>query len=167
MEIHEKVWGEEHWIVNNPEYCGKKLIIKKGFRCSLHLHKIKHETFYVHSGRVLMEHRETSKILYAGDTITIDRNDLHRFTGLDDLNEIFEFSTQHFEDDSYRMIESGEVSQEELNLVHHCYKNSWAENNKWIKGNLSFRSALKDPLWWAGVVAIIATILYFYLREGA
>jgi quercetin dioxygenase-like cupin family protein len=122
MEIHEKVWGEEHWIVNNPEYCGKKLIIKKGFRCSLHLHKIKHETFYVHSGRILMEHNERVEILSTGSTVTINRNDLHRFTGLDDLNEIFEFSTQHFEDDSYRMIESGEVSQKDLDHIEEIFR---------------------------------------------
>ena len=34
----EKVWGEEHWIVNR-DYCGKKMVLNKGFRCSLHFHK--------------------------------------------------------------------------------------------------------------------------------
>jgi hypothetical protein len=28
MKVVEKVWGKEHWIVNN-EYCGKLLILKK------------------------------------------------------------------------------------------------------------------------------------------
>ena len=54
IEIYPKVWGEEHWIVNK-EYCGKKLVLKKGFRCSMHFHKIKDETFYVISGKVLIE----------------------------------------------------------------------------------------------------------------
>jgi hypothetical protein len=38
-----KSWGEEHWIVNG-EYCGKKLVLKKGHRCSLHYHKVKDST---------------------------------------------------------------------------------------------------------------------------
>ena len=35
----EKVWGHEEWIANNDKYCGKKLVVKKGFRCSMHHHK--------------------------------------------------------------------------------------------------------------------------------
>lgn len=34
---------------------GKILTLKKGFRCSLHTHKIKDETFYILDGEVLME----------------------------------------------------------------------------------------------------------------
>ena len=33
IEIHPKVWGEEHWIVNE-RYCGKKLVLRQGYRCS-------------------------------------------------------------------------------------------------------------------------------------
>ena len=51
----EKVWGHEEWIVNNPKYCGKKLVLKKGYRCSIHKHDIKDETFYILSGTVLLE----------------------------------------------------------------------------------------------------------------
>jgi hypothetical protein len=41
----EKVWGEEQWLVNTGAYCGKRMLLKKGFQCSLHHHKIKDETF--------------------------------------------------------------------------------------------------------------------------
>ncbi len=54
IKIVTKEWGEERWIVNR-DYCGKLLILKKGFRCSLHYHKNKDETFYVNKGKVLME----------------------------------------------------------------------------------------------------------------
>ena len=50
----QKVWGSEEWIVNRA-YCGKKLILNKGFRCSMHYHKNKDETFYILKGKVLME----------------------------------------------------------------------------------------------------------------
>ena len=49
----KKKWGKEIWIVNR-EYCGKKLVLNKGFRCSMHFHKNKDETFYILTGKVLM-----------------------------------------------------------------------------------------------------------------
>jgi len=117
MEIHKKVWGEEHWIVNTPLYCGKKLLLKKAFRCSVHCHKIKHETFYIQSGLVLMSIGDKSLFMKPGDSIEIKPGVYHRFTGCADHTEIFEFSTQHFEDDSYRIIESGSVSKEEMDKI--------------------------------------------------
>lgn len=113
MEVHPKVWGEEHWIVNNEKYCGKKMLLRKGFQCSLHYHKLKHETFYVQSGRVLMimghDDNQGIRELLPGDTVTIAPYVKHSFRGIED-SEIFEFSTQHFEDDSYRLTKSGPVA---------------------------------------------------------
>ena len=102
MKIISKVWGEEHWIVNNDKYCGKKLILKKGFRCSIHHHKIKDETFYIIKGEVLMElgeNCEKRRVMKPGDSIHIHPNLWHRFTGIED-SEIIEFSTKHMEEDS-------------------------------------------------------------------
>jgi len=115
----EKVWGHEEWIVNNDKYCGKKMVLKKGFRCSLHKHKLKDETFYVASGKVLLEMEEDGKssqrILMPGDVQHIKIGLWHRFTGLAD-SEIFEFSTFHRENDSYRREMSGAVDLEVLQL---------------------------------------------------
>jgi len=125
MEVHKKVWGEEHWIVNNKKYCGKLLFLKKDFRCSLHHHEIKTETFYILSGKVKMELEckaqsifSSSHILTAGNTLHVCPGILHRFTGLED-SEIIEFSTQHFEDDSYRDPEnlSGPVPESQATQV--------------------------------------------------
>jgi len=55
MKTVDKDWGRELWIVNNDKYCGKILELNKGYRCSIHYHKIKDETFYILEGRVLME----------------------------------------------------------------------------------------------------------------
>ena len=52
----EKVWGAETWLCNTDHYCGKILHLNKGYRCSIHSHKIKDETFYILYGKVLMEH---------------------------------------------------------------------------------------------------------------
>jgi len=112
----EKVWGKEEWIVNNKDYCGKRLLLNKGFKCSLHRHKNKHETFFVSKGKVFFEIEEVSKILNVGDVQEIKPGEKHRFTGLED-SEIYEFSTHHEDDDSYRDEVSGEANLEELNKI--------------------------------------------------
>lgn len=107
METHPKVWGEEHWIANGT-YCGKKLILRKGFQCSLHYHKNKDETFYVQSGKVGFELGDKKCELLPGDSVHVPPTVPHRFTGLED-SEIFEFSTYHEEEDSYRLEPSRPV----------------------------------------------------------
>lgn len=112
MHFVPKGWGSELWIHNDELYCGKKLVLFKGKRCSLHYHLKKTETFYIQSGKVQMElkykdGRKETVILEAGDNIHLPQGTVHRFTGLED-SEIFEFSTQHFDEDSIR-LEQGDV----------------------------------------------------------
>lgn len=111
VHVQPKGWGQEVWIHNDALYCGKLLSLKADKRCSLHFHKKKHETFYVQSGRLTMrlrhsDGREESFIMNPADILEITPGLAHQFTGITDC-EIFEFSTQHFEDDSYR-IEKGD-----------------------------------------------------------
>lgn len=114
IKIVLKVWGEERWIVNR-DYCGKLLVLKKGFRCSMHYHKVKDETFYINKGKVLMEYDGEKMIMKPGDALLIEPNKNHRFTGLED-SEIMEFSTHHDDSDSYRNEVSGEVDLSTLDL---------------------------------------------------
>jgi quercetin dioxygenase-like cupin family protein len=107
----DKVWGYEEEIVNTSEYCGKFLYLDKGKRSSLHFHKIKDETFYILSGKVLMEVEGNEKVMIEGDSIRIMPGQKHRFSGLND-SVIIEFSTHHEEDDSYRDELSGDVPEE-------------------------------------------------------
>ncbi|TSC58894.1 MAG: D-beta-D-heptose 7-phosphate kinase / D-beta-D-heptose 1-phosphate adenosyltransferase [Candidatus Peregrinibacteria bacterium Greene0416_19] len=111
-QIHrvKKAWGEEQWIVNK-EYCGKKLVLKKNHRCSMHEHKKKDEVFYLQSGKVQLELDGEMFTLSPGDFIHIPAGLPHRFTGLED-SEIMEFSTMHDEEDSYRSEFSGHVEQD-------------------------------------------------------
>ena len=108
----EKKWGEEQWIVNK-EYCGKKLILQKDRRCSMHKHKKKDEVFYVQSGKVQLELGDETYILESGDFVHVPADTLHRFTGLKN-SEIFEFSTHHEEEDSYRTELSGHANPEQF-----------------------------------------------------
>lgn len=102
-----KLWGHEEWIVNNAQYCGKKLVFKQHHGCSLHYHKVKHETFYVLTGKLILELQEAGqqslRIIEAGDIAQIKQYTQHRLIALTDA-QVMEFSTYHCEEDSYRSI---------------------------------------------------------------
>ena len=106
----EKGWGWEKWIVNSSEYCGKLLYFVKDKRCSWHYHKLKDEVFYVQSGRVRVKYSERDDlnsacevILEKGENFHVFRGLRHQVIALEDT-ELFEFSTQHFDSDSYRIL---------------------------------------------------------------
>jgi len=110
VEIHPKGWGYEKWIVNKKEYCGKLLFFREGLKCSFHYHKIKDEVFYVQSGMIYITHGPTdditkakTEILRQGDSFHVPVGLRHQMKAIRDT-ELFEFSTEHFEDDSYRVI---------------------------------------------------------------
>jgi quercetin dioxygenase-like cupin family protein len=48
----EKPWGYELLYALTPQYAGKVIFVKKGFRLSLQYHQEKEETIYVLNGRV-------------------------------------------------------------------------------------------------------------------
>jgi len=108
-----KGWGFEKWIVNCEDYCGKILFISKGKQCSWHHHNKKDEVFYVQSGKIRilygwdddLEQAETL-ILARGDKFHVPIGLRHRMYALEDT-ELFEFSTEHFDEDSIR-IEKGD-----------------------------------------------------------
>lgn len=118
--IVHKEWGHEEWIVNKPAYCGKKMVFKAGYQCSMHHHKIKDETFYVQSGKIILEteynEQATMRVMTAGDTAHITPQVWHRITALAD-SEVMEFSTFHREDDSYRRTNSGLADLEAMGFV--------------------------------------------------
>jgi len=107
VKFVDKVWGKEIWMANNSLYCGKKLILEKGKRVSLHKHKNKDETFYIDEGKLLMEVEDKKWIMKKGDVVRIKPGTLHRYTGIDNA-VIIEISTHHEDDDTYR--EEGQVS---------------------------------------------------------
>lgn len=109
-ERHEKEWGHEEWIVNleGAGYCSKKLVLNEGYQCSIHYHKEKDEVFYINKGYVLIMIDGKEYLMKPGARIRIEPGTRHRFIGLTNA-EIFEISTYHKEDDSYREEPSGKV----------------------------------------------------------
>lgn len=105
-----KGWGFEKWIVNKPEYCGKLLYFVKDKRCSWHYHELKDEVFYVQSGKLKVFYSDDDDIAKAktvilekGDNFHVYRGLRHQMLALEDT-ELYEFSTQHFDNDSYRVL---------------------------------------------------------------
>lgn len=113
MKFVPKGWGYEMWIQNTSEYCGKLLYMFATKKLSWHYHLLKDETFYVQSGKVKLYYGDTDDLSKAEVTILekgmgfhVYRGLRHRLHALTD-SEIFEFSTQHFDEDSYR-VEKGD-----------------------------------------------------------
>lgn len=124
----EKIWGYEDHIANSPLYCGKKLFIEKGKNLSLHFHLLKTEHFYCAAGTALVRYYDDvsldedmkswyhfhnlvnlcsqikTLVLKTGDSLYIPTGRRHTIKALAEDVEIFEFSTQHFDSDSIRVI---------------------------------------------------------------
>ena len=104
-----KGWGEELIIENNDMYCGKLLIFKEGCRFSMHYHLIKDETWYVNKGKFIYRWIDTESAetieqkLKVGDVVRQRVGQPHQLIALTD-GEVFEVSTQHFDEDSYRVV---------------------------------------------------------------
>jgi mannose-6-phosphate isomerase-like protein (cupin superfamily) len=107
-EIVEKGWGKEIIFVNNDEYCGKILCFNKGKKFSMHYHLKKKETWYINKGKFILNWIDIEKgithseYLNIGDVITNERGEPHQMEALED-SEIFEVSTKHYDNDSYRI----------------------------------------------------------------
>jgi len=103
-----KGWGEELIIENNEFYCGKLLIFKKGCKFSMHYHMIKDETWYVQSGLFLYRYVDTRDAtivqvtLNPGDVVRQRPGQPHQLEAVED-GIVFEVSTHHEDDDSFRV----------------------------------------------------------------
>lgn len=119
--LSPKRWGYEDVVVNKPQYCGKVLHVACGHGCSWHYHRVKDETFYVVSGRLTLRYHPEP---YAGMTeehmrrscytqeVTLEQGASfhvppglrHQFHALTDV-VLVEFSTEHREEDTVRLVE--------------------------------------------------------------
>jgi len=106
----DKKWGYELWVHNDEEYCGKLLVFPEGgMGFSMHYHIKKKETWYVQEGAFTFEWIDTeepklhSTTIIAGQSVVIERGQPHKLTPQVDGSIIFEVSTEHFDEDSYRI----------------------------------------------------------------
>ena len=110
IKFVKKGWGYEKWIINKKEYCGKLLYFYKGKKCSWHRHVLKDEVFYLQSGRMIVRYGDGNDITKAKELMLVPGMNFYVYPGLRhqmealEDSELFEFSTEHFDSDSYRII---------------------------------------------------------------
>ena len=110
IKFVKKGWGYEKWIVNKSLYCGKLLFFKKGKKCSWHYHKEKDEVFFLQSGRMIVRYSEEDTLDYADEIMLEPGMNFYIYPGLRhqmeaiEDSELYEFSTEHFDEDSYRVV---------------------------------------------------------------
>ena len=81
------------------------MVIDANKSSSLHYHKLKDETFYIQEGKILVNTISDDGIkkefeMNKGDVLDIPKGTKHQFIGIAEKSEIFEVSTEHFDDDS-------------------------------------------------------------------
>tara|TARA_R110002096_G_scaffold324088_1_gene518158 strand:- start:424 stop:795 length:372 start_codon:yes stop_codon:yes gene_type:complete len=110
IKFVKKGWGYEKWIINKSEYCGKLLFFSAGKKCSWHHHKIKDEVFYLQSGKMIVRYSDQDNLENADEIMLEPGMNFHIYPGLRhqmeaiEDSELYEFSTEHFDEDSYRIV---------------------------------------------------------------
>jgi quercetin dioxygenase-like cupin family protein len=76
-----RIGETEFWICNNPGegYCGKYIFLFKEQRCPGHHHKIKHETFNVIKGEVMMTVAGKDIVMKEGSVLSMPVESEHTF----------------------------------------------------------------------------------------
>lgn len=108
-DYRDKYWGNIQTMVN-ARYTGKRLFFQKGQHSSLHFHCDKTETYFIHSGELLVRLRagrgeDRSFTLKRGDTLLIPPGLMHQDGGIQDT-VIIEVSTHDVDSDSF-IVEDG------------------------------------------------------------
>ena len=112
MKIISKVWGWECELVSNELYSCKVMIIRGGYKCSVHYHKDKDETFCLLSGSVILDINAQNCVMEAFEPYRIHRGVKHSFSGYSPFSFVLEVATMDKAEDSYRETQSGRIEHE-------------------------------------------------------
>ncbi len=93
VERVHKPWGHEMIFARAKKYVGKILVIEKGHRLSLQLHRLKHESLMVLRGRLKLTLGKKSKLVGPGTAFTIPPKTVHRFEAPKGRVTLIEVST--------------------------------------------------------------------------
>ena len=119
--VIKKGWGHELIWESNEKYCGKMLVFYKvGNQFSMHFHKNKDETWYVHKGKFLLNWIDTdtastnTEHLKEGDTWRNMPLVPHQLKALEENSIIIEISTEDYPHDNYRVAPGDSQLEERL-----------------------------------------------------
>ncbi|MBI2623953.1 hypothetical protein HYW67_00450 [Candidatus Parcubacteria bacterium] len=132
LDRREKYWGTIETVVNN-RYTGKRLFFRKGQHSSLHFHCQKSETYFIHSGRLLVRLRagrgeDEFFELVSGQTLSIPPGLMHQDGAIEDT-VVIEVSTHDEDADSF-IVEDGQLLP--MPRLGHGRHNRSAETSKVI-----------------------------------
>ena len=110
-DYREKYWGDIQTIINR-NYTGKRMFARTGTQASLEFHCAKIESYYIHSGILLVRLRagrgeDFYFELPAGSTLFVPPGLMHQRGGLKDV-VIIEASTHDEDSDSF-LVEDGQT----------------------------------------------------------
>ncbi len=97
-----KPWGYEIWWAQNEKYVGKILHVNKGHSLSFQYHRVKDETLYLQSGKIVLEIENPQGVreninLIPGEAFRVLPLVKHRITAVED-SDILEASTPEVDD---------------------------------------------------------------------
>lgn len=100
--LGDKPWGTELLVAETSDYIGKVLYMRSGGTGALQYHRVKDETFFLFSGRALVEYRDDLGIIQShemepGEAFHVPPGAVHRVEALTDC-VLFEASTPVFDD---------------------------------------------------------------------
>lgn len=98
MQKIDKPWGHEEWVEVNDKYVVKRLLMKKGHKCSLQYHEKKKETVVVLSGSMTVYYNDEILSMGPSDTLTIDSFVNHRMFAENEDCVYLECSTPELDD---------------------------------------------------------------------
>lgn len=93
-----KPWGHELIFARNRKYVGKLLVIEKGHRLSLQLHRRKHETLLVQRGRLKLTLGKKTRTVGPGTAFEVPPGTIHRFEAPRGRVTLIEVSTPELSD---------------------------------------------------------------------
>ena len=105
-----KIWGETNLVFSNNNVQINQIHVKKGGRCSKHMHNHKNNIFFIQSGELLIEQWTKegfvdSTILKTEDKMEISSQVFHRFTALADTMALEIY---------YQDIENDDIIREDI-----------------------------------------------------
>lgn len=99
-------WGYQLRFVNEPEYCGKLMVLTNSKKGSFHFHHKKKETFIILFGVVTICNENYGSMTFTpGDLYTFDPNVAHLMWATEYPAVILEVSTHDDDSDTYRIKE--------------------------------------------------------------
>jgi len=116
MKRQKKVWGERWLIRQDSTHATSLLILKKGYRCSWHVHQTKWNLFVVIEGRVGIVTADGETVLGPGEEFTIGPNEFHEFRVYTDGMMIEEMYVEYDDEDIDRTKLGGPLDKKDRKI---------------------------------------------------